>query len=79
MKKIRETILYWIVNFYFNHIYLSYMYKVDLLKERISECESEEEAEVISSHKIYWNIPTKYKNNLIHEKFSRGVARNSDK
>ena len=79
MKKIRETILYWIVNFYFNHIYLSYMYKVDLLKERISECESEEEAEAISSRKIYENIPTKYKNKLIYEKFSRGVARKSDK
>lgn len=71
MEKIKETIKYYIVQIYYNTIYLHYMYNIEILKKKISRSDTIEEAMSYCNKKTFNWIPKSYKKKLVDEKFSR--------
>lgn len=71
MGRIRETIKYYIVQLYYNTIYLHYMWKIEILKKKIDRSDSFEEGMSYFNKKAFRWIPKSYIKKLVNEKFSR--------
>lgn len=70
-KKIKETILYYIVNWwYYSWIFQNMVLPIQYMKEDIERSVCKEDADFLINRKCYRFISKKYKEKLLNEKFN---------
>lgn len=70
MKKIKETILYYMVNWwYYSWIFQNMVVPIHYMKRDIDNSVSKEDAEFLINRRCYRFISRKYKKKLLNEKF----------